>query len=111
MSEADNAGDIFRLKLGNLPAKAAARLTLRYVQEVDVSSDKIGTFMLPRALNPRYVPKCCKYILLKSKKNLWTVIFHIARKINVNFTGTFLKNVFVKTHIFLTFLYALCAII
>lgn len=59
LSEADNAGDIFRLKLGNLPAKAAARLTLRYVQEVDVSSDKIGTFMLPRALNPRYVPKCC----------------------------------------------------
>eukprot|EP00105_Crassostrea_gigas_P042431 XP_019926579.1 PREDICTED: von Willebrand factor A domain-containing protein 5A isoform X2 [Crassostrea gigas] len=58
MSEADNAGDTFRLKLGNLPAKAAARLTLRYVQEVDVSSDKIGTFMLPRALNPRYVPKC-----------------------------------------------------
>uniref|UniRef100_K1Q7V6 von Willebrand factor A domain-containing protein 5A n=1 Tax=Magallana gigas TaxID=29159 RepID=K1Q7V6_MAGGI len=56
MSEADNAGDTFRLKLGNLPAKAAARLTLRYVQEVDVSSDKIGTFMLPRALNPRYVP-------------------------------------------------------
>lgn len=58
MAEADNAGDIFRLQLGNLPAKTAARLTLGYVQEIDVSSDKTGTFMLPRVLNPRYVPNC-----------------------------------------------------
>lgn len=60
MGEADNSGDIFNVKLGNLPAKTAARLTLGYVQEVDVRSDKIGTFMLPSALNPRYVQDCCK---------------------------------------------------
>ncbi|XP_062620575.1 von Willebrand factor A domain-containing protein 5A-like isoform X2 [Saccostrea cucullata] len=58
MGEDDNAGDIFRLKLGNLPARKAAKLTFAYAMELDLSSDKTGTFMLPTVLNPRYVPDC-----------------------------------------------------
>ncbi|XP_048774197.1 von Willebrand factor A domain-containing protein 5A-like isoform X3 [Ostrea edulis] len=58
MGEDDNAGDIFRMQLGNLPAKTAAKLTFAYTRELDLSSDNTGTFMLPIVLNPRYAPKC-----------------------------------------------------
>ncbi|XP_048773306.2 von Willebrand factor A domain-containing protein 5A-like isoform X2 [Ostrea edulis] len=58
MGEYDKAGDIFRVRLGNLPAKMAAKLTFSYVQELDLSSDQTGTFMLPTVLNPRYAPDC-----------------------------------------------------
>lgn len=58
MSEDDDAGDIFRMRLGNLPAKMAAKLTFSYVQELAFSCDQTGTFMLPMALNPRYTPDC-----------------------------------------------------
>ncbi|XP_061170037.1 von Willebrand factor A domain-containing protein 5A-like [Saccostrea echinata] len=58
MGEDDNAGDIFRLKLGNLPAKKDAKLTFAYAKELDLSSDNTGTFMLPTVLNPRYAPDC-----------------------------------------------------
>lgn len=60
MSEDDNSGDIFRMKLGNLPAKLAAKLTFSYVQELALSCDQTGTFMLPMVLNPRYTPDCSK---------------------------------------------------
>ncbi|XP_048773308.1 von Willebrand factor A domain-containing protein 5A-like isoform X1 [Ostrea edulis] len=58
MGEDDEAGDIFRVRLGNLPAKMAAKLTFSYVQELDLSSDQTGIFMLPTVLNPRYAPDC-----------------------------------------------------
>lgn len=58
MSEDDNSGDIFRMRLGNLPAKMAAKLTFSYVQELALSCDQTGTFMLPMVLNPRYTPDC-----------------------------------------------------
>lgn len=58
MSEDDNSGDIFRMRLGNLPAKLAAKLTFSYVQELALSCDQTGTFMLPMVLNPRYTPDC-----------------------------------------------------
>jgi hypothetical protein len=60
MGEDDNAGDIFRMKLGNLPAKTTAKLTFAYTRELDLSSDNTGTFMLPTVLNPRYAPDCSK---------------------------------------------------
>ncbi|XP_061170034.1 von Willebrand factor A domain-containing protein 5A-like [Saccostrea echinata] len=54
MAEDDEAGDVFRLRLGNLPAKTAAKLTFAYVQELELNADQTGTFMLPTVLNPRY---------------------------------------------------------
>jgi hypothetical protein len=64
MGEDDEAGDIFRVRLGNLPAKMAAKLTFSYVQELDLTSDLTGTFMLPTVLSPRYAPDCCKMIVI-----------------------------------------------
>lgn len=58
MSEDDDAGDIFRVRVGNLPAKMAAKLTFSYVQELALRCDQTGTFMLPMVLNPRYTPDC-----------------------------------------------------
>ncbi|XP_062620555.1 von Willebrand factor A domain-containing protein 5A-like [Saccostrea cucullata] len=58
MAEDDEAGDVFRLRLGNLPAKAAAKLTFAYVQELELNADQTGTFTLPSVLNPRYIPDC-----------------------------------------------------
>ena len=62
MGEEENAGDMFRMELGNLPARTAAKLSFSYVQEMDLSRDKIGTFMLPTVINPRYMPHCSKVI-------------------------------------------------
>lgn len=64
MSEYDDAGDIFRVRVGNLPAKMAAKLTFSYVQELALSCDQTGTFMLPMVLNPRYTPDCSKVFSL-----------------------------------------------
>ncbi|XP_061169693.1 von Willebrand factor A domain-containing protein 5A-like isoform X2 [Saccostrea echinata] len=58
MAEDDGAGDIFRLRLGNLPSKTTAKLTFAYVQELDLNADQTGTFVLPTVLNPRYAPDC-----------------------------------------------------
>lgn len=64
MSEDDDAGDIFRIRVGNLPAKMATKLTFSYVQELALSFDQTGTFMLPMVLNPRYTPDCSKVFSL-----------------------------------------------
>ncbi|XP_062620573.1 von Willebrand factor A domain-containing protein 5A-like isoform X2 [Saccostrea cucullata] len=58
LGEDDEAGDIFRLRLGKIPAKKTAKLTFAYAQEIELRSDKTGTFMLPTVLNPRYAPEC-----------------------------------------------------
>ncbi|XP_061170035.1 von Willebrand factor A domain-containing protein 5A-like [Saccostrea echinata] len=65
MGEDDRAGDIFRLKLGNLPAKTSAKLTFAYAQEIEITADKTGTFMLPTVLNPRYAPDCGKLSIIQ----------------------------------------------
>ncbi|XP_078314780.1 von Willebrand factor A domain-containing protein 5A-like isoform X2 [Crassostrea virginica] len=57
LSESETAGDLFYMELGNLPARTAAKLSFSYVQELDLSRDKIGTFMLPTVINPRYMPE------------------------------------------------------
>ncbi|KAJ8311075.1 hypothetical protein KUTeg_011375 [Tegillarca granosa] len=56
MSEDDQSGDIFEVKLGNLPANTEAKLTLGYVRELTVESDGTVVFTLPTLLNPRYTP-------------------------------------------------------
>ena len=62
LSESEIAGDLFYMELGNLPARTAAKLSFSYVQELDLSRDKIGTFMLPTVINPRYMPEYSKII-------------------------------------------------
>ncbi|XP_071169761.1 von Willebrand factor A domain-containing protein 5A-like [Mytilus edulis] len=57
ISEADNAGDTFECKLGNLPAGESAVLTVSYVVELSVEPDGKLRFILPTVLNPRYSPE------------------------------------------------------
>ena len=56
LSEDDRAGDIFRLKLGNLNGNSSAKLTFAYAVELDVELQGVVRFILPTVLCPRYTP-------------------------------------------------------
>ncbi|XP_061170036.1 von Willebrand factor A domain-containing protein 5A-like [Saccostrea echinata] len=92
MGEDDNAGDIFRLKLGNFPAKKAAKLTFAYAMELDLSSDNTGTFMLPTVLNPRYAPDCSTKDEPKSEENNTAKIFTSECDIGMTYCSDFTMN-------------------
>lgn len=56
MMEDRQSGDIFEIKLGNLPPYTEAKLTLAYVTELPVEPKGVVVFTLPAVLNPRYTP-------------------------------------------------------
>lgn len=56
MMEDRQSGDIFEIKLGNLPPYTEAKLTLAYVTELPVEPKGVVVFTLPAVLNPRYMP-------------------------------------------------------
>ncbi|KAL8176326.1 UNVERIFIED_CONTAM: hypothetical protein K2H54_030977 [Gekko kuhli] len=51
-----NTSDIFTCTLGNLPPSGEAMLKVRYVQALAPEADGGVRFVLPAALNPRYIP-------------------------------------------------------
>ncbi|KAK3087546.1 hypothetical protein FSP39_007384 [Pinctada imbricata] len=64
LSEEGNAGDVFKLRLGNLDAHSKAVLTFSYVVELDVEVHGSVRFTLPTVLCPRYTPgkyECTMY--------------------------------------------------
>lgn len=56
LNEDESAGDTFCCKLGNLPSKTEAMLTMKYVIELPQEPDGRIRFTLPTVLNPRYSP-------------------------------------------------------
>ena len=85
LSESEIAGDLFYMELGNLPARTAAKLSFSYVQELDLSHDKIGTFMLPTVINPRYMPEYSKIISILVACH-WSRSFQRKSKAQLKFT-------------------------
>ena len=85
LSESETAGDLFYMELGNLPARTAAKLSFSYVQELDLSRDKIGTFMLPTVINPRYMPEYSKIISILVACH-WSKSFQRKSKAQLKFT-------------------------
>ena len=57
MESQKGSRDVFRIMLGNLPAKKLAKVTISYVQPAVREDDGSLTVMLPAVLNPRYVPE------------------------------------------------------
>ena len=47
--------DVFKAKVGNLPAGSGAKIRLTYITELKVESGEIR-FYLPTTIAPRYVP-------------------------------------------------------
>lgn len=78
LAEDDNAGDIFECKLGNLPARETAILTMSYVVELSATPRGEMRFILPTVLNPRYFPGRYKTDIVNNKYILhtinWTII-------------------------------------
>ncbi|VDI27450.1 Hypothetical predicted protein [Mytilus galloprovincialis] len=62
LSEDDASADIFECKLGNLPAGEKALLTISYVVELSVETDRKVRFTLPTVLTPRYSPVVGHYV-------------------------------------------------
>ena len=56
LEEDQNAGDIFKCTLGNIPPKTDAKIAFSYVLELPQEADGQIRFTLPTVLNPRYSP-------------------------------------------------------
>ncbi|KAK3598701.1 hypothetical protein CHS0354_003258 [Potamilus streckersoni] len=56
LQQDESAGDIFRSKLGNLPSKAEAKISMGFATELDLEADGMVKCTLPEILNPRYSP-------------------------------------------------------
>ncbi|KAJ3436993.1 von willebrand factor a domain-containing protein 5a [Anaeramoeba flamelloides] len=51
----EDEGETFTMKVGNLPAKAFCVVTLKYVTQLKMNSDKTLEFLLPQTVAPRFI--------------------------------------------------------
>ena len=53
----EKSGDIFSLRLGNLPSDSKTEMNMRMVGELPIEGDGHVRFTLPSVLKPRYPPE------------------------------------------------------